>query len=332
MLFLSEEDVMSLGITMKDVINILEDEFTAINAGDFEIPHYHGDRPKNPIGTSMWGYFGPAKMGGQKYITSAGPPHHKMGIQTQQHLLICVDEETVMPVAAMRWLWMTGMRTGGMTGLGAKYLARTDIDNVVCIIGTGFQGGFHIRALNETVNIQEVRVYDIIPAAAETTAQGISKKLGLTVKTVNSVEEGVTGANIIVGASGAKEPMVKQEWTTAASYLCTFASAQHYEDKIALSADKKCVDERGNYDYYRSQDIGSLLKRGLMTPDDIYADMGELVTKKKKGRESPDELNLFNHAGMATHDFAIAKVVLQKAKQQGLGTWCRSKRAAYSWE
>lgn len=331
MLYLSEEDVMSLGLTMKDIMNVMEEEFKAINVGDFEIIHDTQD-PKRFYFGSMRGILGPTKMGGNKFMTISGSEHHKIGIQTQQHLLICVDRETVMPMAALRWLWVTGMRTGGMTGLGAKYLARKDIDNVVCVIGAGFQGGFHVRAINEAVKVKEVRVFDIISDAARATAQGVAKKTGLNVNSVNSVEEGIKDADIIVGASSAEEPMVMQRWTRKVSFLCNFASAQHFEDNLVLSADKKCVDWRGNYEHYTTQDIGSLLKRELMSPEDIYADLGELLMEHKKGRESAEELNLFNHAGMVTHDIAIAKVVLELAKKKGVGTWCRSKRAPYSWE
>jgi len=350
MLYLSEEDVksvvMSSGVTLKDFVKIIEEEFKAINAGDFQIlPHgividmtpglkenlIDASPSASSVCVPMMAYFGPAKMAAIKWVTIS-TEHSKQGLPREGHLVVLTDAALCAPVSVLHGLWLTGIRTACVSAIGAKYCARTDIENVVCLIGAGFHGGFQLLLLNEVLEIKEVRIYDIIKEARERTAEGIAKKIGKPVVPVDSPDKAVRDADVVIGASTTKEPVVKHKWVDEASFLCTFAHHQHFEDRIVKSMDKIIVDYRKNYENYKRQDIGSLIGRGIMSIDDIYADLGELVTSKKKGRESDEEKILMNHGGIATHDIAVGSVVYKIAKEKGIGTWCKSQIAPFSWE
>jgi ornithine cyclodeaminase/alanine dehydrogenase-like protein (mu-crystallin family) len=347
-LYLSEEDVKlvieSSGLTFKNFIEIIEEEFKAISAGDFQLhphdklvdmtPALKEEFPEIPPQTSVClpilSYYGPAKMAAVKWVTYSSE-RVKRGLPFQGHLLILTDAFLCAPVAIIQGLFLTGIRTSCVTAIGAKYGAKRN-SNVVSLIGAGYQGGFQLLALNEILKIEEIRVYDISEEARERTAEGIGKKIGKRVIPCDNLEKALKDADVVVTATTARQPIIKYEWVEKASFLCNFSHDQNFEDRIVKSVNKIFVDYRKNYEHYHGQDVGSMIARKLMSTSDIYADLSELVTGIKKGRESDEEKILLNHGGMGTHDIAVGSIIYKLAKEKGIGTWCKSKIPPFAWK
>jgi ornithine cyclodeaminase/alanine dehydrogenase-like protein (mu-crystallin family) len=269
-------------------------------------------------------------MAAVKWVTYS-PERVKRGLPFQGHLLILTDAFLCSPVAIIQGLFLTGIRTACVTAIGAKYGAKRN-SNIIALIGAGYQGGFQLLALNEILKIEEIRVYDIKKGARERTVEGIGKKIGKHIIPCDSLEKAVSDADVVITATTAKQPIIKYEWVKKASFLCNFSHDQNFEDQIVKTVDKIFVDYKKNYEHYRGQEVGSLIARNLMSIMDIYADLSELVTGRKKGRESDEEKILLNHGGMGTHDIAVGSVIYKLAIEKGIGMWCKSKIPPFAWE
>jgi ornithine cyclodeaminase/alanine dehydrogenase len=230
-------------------------------------------------------------------------------------LIILNDPETGMPIALMDCTWITAKRTGAATAVAAKYLARPD-SQVIGILGCGVQGRSNLEALKVLFPIGRVMAYDTRPEAGEVYAKEMSLKLGVDVRSVKSPREAVLGCDIVVTAGPIlKIPhaTIQPGWLEEGAFA-SLVDYDSYWDRAALrEADKFCTDDVAQLEYTKTtgyfQDIPP-----------VYADLGELVTGRKPGRETVPERTIVCNLGLALDDMATAPLVFRLAVKKGLGT------------
>ncbi len=319
LLYLSYSDVQGLGVTMAEVIEALEIAFREKGKGKVEMPPKPGVHPTNPDNFihAMPAYIPALGSAGVKWVAGY-PENYKRGLPYITGLLILNDVETGLPLAVMDCVWITAMRTGAATAVSARYLARPE-SSTAGILGCGVQGRTNLEALNVLFPLKKVRAYDVRPEMAERYAREMSDELGLEVRAVAEPREAVAGSDLVVTAG----PILKVPHATIkAGWLeeGAFASAVDYDtywDRAALKeASKFCTDDVAQLLYYQGagyfQDIPP-----------IYADLGELATGQKPGRETPEERTITANLGLALDDMAVAPLVYRKAVEKGAGTWLR---------
>jgi len=251
---------------------------------------------------------------GLKWV-SGYPENVNRGLPYISGLIILNDPENGLPLAVMDCTWITAKRTGAATAVAAKYLARPD-SQVVGILGCGVQGRSNLEALKVLFPLRRVTAYDTRSEAAESYAQEMSVALGLAVRPVKTPREAVSGCDIVVTAG----PILKTPHATIPPGWMeegAFASLVDYDSywsRAALKeADKFCTDDIPQLEYTKTtgyfQDIPP-----------IYADLGELVTGRKPGREGVRERTMACNLGLALDDMATAPLVLKLAVEKGLGT------------
>ena len=315
-LYLSQADVVSVGLEMADVIELLETAFNEKGHGRVEMPPKPGIHPGGGDNFihAMPAYIPALGSAGIKWV-SGFPDNAQKGLPYITGLLILNDPETGIPLAVIDCEWITAMRTAGATAVSARRLARKD-SSTLGVLGCGVQGFTNTEALNVDFPIKEVFAYD---TSAESLKIYIEKveKLGLKVTVVDTPQEAVTGCDLVVTAGPIlKEPhkTIKAGWLNEGAFASLVDFDSYFDPAALKEADKFCTDDHAQFNYYQSvgyfQDVPPL-----------HADLGELVAGKKAGRESDTERNIACNLGLALDDMAVAPTLYKRAVEMGIGTW-----------
>ncbi|MGD2272916.1 MAG: ornithine cyclodeaminase family protein, partial [Desulfobacterales bacterium] len=213
LLYLSQQDVIAVGLTMQEIIDALETAFHEKGEGRAEMPPKPGIHPGGVDNFihAMPAYIPALKSAGLKWV-SGFPENAARGLPYITGLLILNDSETGLPLSVMDCVWITAMRTGAATALSARYLARAD-SSVVGVLGCGVQGRTNVEALNVLFPLKRVMAYDLEPEALRRYAAEIESRFALEVKPVKTPREAVTGCDIIVTAG----PILKKPHATIQS-------------------------------------------------------------------------------------------------------------------
>jgi len=316
-LYLSRRDVEKVGLTMKDIIGVVEDAFREKGYGRVEMPPKPGIRPqKNAFIHAMPAYIPKLESAGIKWV-SGFPENYRFGLPYITGLLILNDPETGVPICVMDCTWITAKRTGAATAVAAKYLARRDSETLG-ILGCGVQGRSNLEALSIVLsNLRKVRAYDINEKNLRRYVEEMTKKHGLSVIPVSSPREAVEGCDIVVTAGPIlrhPNPVIEASWFSDGGFACALDFDSYWKPEAMHSMDKFCTDDLDQLMYYKSVGYFSDIPK-------VYADLGEIVTKKKKGRESDEERIMAMNLGLAIEDMATAIKIYEKARKKGIGTW-----------
>ena len=317
MLYLSRQDVAAAGVTMAEIIGLLEIAFKEKGQHRTEMPPKPGIHPGGGDNFihAMPAYIPSMKAAGIKWV-SGFPDNLKLGVPYINGVLILNDAETGLPISVMDCVWLTGMRTGAATALSARYLARPD-SSIVGILGCGVQGRTNFEALKVLFPIQGVKAFDTNKEAAQAYAKEIQARFDVSVEIVSTPEAAVTGSDIIVTAGPImKKPhaTIQAGWMSEGAFASLVDFDSYWHAYAMQEASKFCTDDTPQMLHYKT--LGYFQE----TPS-IHADLGELVTGEKPGRETPEEKNIAANLGLAIEDMAVAPLIFQKAREKGMGTW-----------
>jgi ornithine cyclodeaminase/alanine dehydrogenase len=247
---------------------------------------------------------------------SGYPENHKRGLPYITGLLILNDAETGVPLAVMDCVWITAMRTGAATAVAAKYLARPDSE-VVGILGCGVQGRSNLEALNVLFPLKRVMAYDTDAKAQNRYVEEMGKQFGLEVVPVQEPKQAVVGCELVVTAGPIlKVPhaTIQPGWFEPGAFASLVDFDSYWHPDAMREASKFCTDDVPQLEHYQEvgyfQDIPA-----------IHADLGELGTGRKPGRESDTERTIACNLGLALDDMATAPLIYQRAVEKGIGTW-----------
>ncbi|HEY70632.1 MAG TPA: ornithine cyclodeaminase family protein [Anaerolineae bacterium] len=315
-LYLSYKDVVSVRLEMAEIIQALETMFHEKGEGRVEMP------PKPGIHTmpdafihAMPAYIPALKSAGMKWV-SGYPENEKRGLPYITGLLILNDPETGIPIAVMDCTWITAMRTGAATAVSAKCLARPEA-STVGILACGVQGRSNLEALNVLFPLKKVFAYDIHPENTKRFADEIRQRFDLEVFEVEEPKEAVIGCDLVVTSGPIlKIPhaTIQAGWLDAGAFASLVDFDSYWSAEAMLEADKICTDDHQQLDHYKA--VGYFQD---LPP--VHADLGELVTGKKTGRETSEERTMAVNLGLALDDMAVAPLIYRKAIEQSLGTW-----------
>jgi ornithine cyclodeaminase/alanine dehydrogenase len=217
--------------------------------------------------------------------------------------------------------YLTALRTGAASGVAAKYLARRD-SKVVGVIGTGVQARTQIWALSEVLKeITRVKAFDLVPGRVEPFAKDISTRLGLEVETVETSKECVADSDVLVLATTSKAPVFDGNWLKKGTHVNSIGvsgpEGRELDDTTIKKA-KIVVDTKEGV-LAETGDLIIPIKRGIISQENIYAELHEIVGGKKPGRTSDEEVTCWKAVGIAIEDAAVARLVYDKAKKEGIG-------------
>jgi ornithine cyclodeaminase len=322
-LYLTQADVRDTGVSMPMVMDAVEDSFRLHHQGQTNLPHKTvldlGERERGR-GNAM-----PAYVGGEydvfgiKWI--AGFPNNpaRHGLPRATGFFILNDSWTGVPLAVMDCTLLSAMRTGAVTGVGAKYLARPDSQSVA-MIGAGVQARTQLEALAVALpNLSQVRVFDINQETAEGYATEMGEKLALDVQAVLTAEAAVLDADIVVTVTIADEPIVKEAWMAPGGFFSAVGSYQEEEFEVVQNSDRVVVDGLEHVLHRGTPVIALMVAQGMIAEDEI-AELGSIVSGDAPGRQTPDERIFFSPIGMGTEDVCVCNKVYELAVEKGIGS------------
>ena len=264
---------------------------------------------------------GDTQMCGIKWI--AGFPNNptRYGLPRAHALTVLNDPEKGVPLCIMDGTRISALRTGAVTGVGAKYLARKDCRSAA-FIGAGVQARTQIDALKAVLpGIKSVRVFDIRPEAASIFIKFCDGMWpDMNVEAAGSPEAAVRGADALVTATVANEPIVRADWLGEGIFFSHVGSYQEEEERVVLEADKVVVDIWEEVLHRGTPLLARMFAEGKITESRIHANIGDVINGVKPGRENEKERIFFSPLGLGSEDIAVAAEIYRKARELDIGT------------
>jgi len=317
LLYLSQFDVEAVGLTMAEIIDLLEVAFKEKGLGRVEMPPKPGIHPgeEDNFIHAMPAYIPAMNSAGVKWV-SGYPENYKRDLPYITGLLILNDPKTGLPLSVMDCVWITAMRTAAATAVSARRLARPE-SSVLGILGCGVQGRTNTEALKVLFPLERVMAYDLRPDAVESFAQSVTAELDLEVVPVDHPREAVSGCDLVVTAGPIlKKPhaTIQAGWLEEGAFASLVDFDSYWHPAALKEVDKFCTDDLPQLEHYRKagyfQDIPP-----------IHADLGQLVAGQKPGRQTVAERTIACNLGLALDDMAVAPALYRRAVEQGIGTW-----------
>jgi alanine dehydrogenase len=321
--YLNALDVAALELADDEILSAIEASLAAQGRGETVIePRMHlvPDRGVNGHFNVLRGAFrAPINLAGVKVIGDY-VDNYREGLPSEMGLLLLMDPRNGAPVAIVDGSHLTDMRTGAVTAVGAKYLARKG-SKILAHVGARGTAYWNVRLLDHLFDFEEIRVHSRRPESRNAFAERLSAELGKPVHATQDWRSCVEGADIVVEASRllAPEPMLRTEWIKPGALVVPYGTMSAVELSLTEIMTKLVVDDWGQC---QSGQFGSLrahVEAGKLSAETLHAEMGEIVAGRKPGRESDDETILFWHRGLSLSDIALGHAMLEKAARLGVG-------------
>jgi len=309
-LVLTQSEVRSV-LTMERAVVAVEEAFAAHGRGEtlmpakvyLDLPKYDGDFRAMPSYVSG--------SAGVKWVNSHPENPHRHGLPAVLGMYILSDPATGEPLAVMDATYLTATRTGAAAGVASKYLARGDSKSVG-FIGCGVQAHAALAALRVVFGDLEVVAHDRDGAAAETFAIQAGGRAAEAVE--------AAGCDVVCTLTPSRTPVVESQWIRPGTHINALGAdgpgKQELEMRILRDA-KVVIDDL--HQAKGGGEINVALSRGELRVDDLYGSLGEVVAGMKPGRETDDEITVFDSTGLAIQDVSVARIVYEEAKAQSLG-------------
>jgi ornithine cyclodeaminase len=323
MLVISREEVREL-LDLDALIDALADAMADLSAGRASVP----DRiaalvpERDALLAAMPGYV-PSLGALVSKLVSLFPRNAGGAIPTHQAMIAVFDPETGSPAALLDGTEITAVRTGACSALSVRLLAREDA-SVLAVLGTGVQARSHARAVVRVRPIAQVLIAGRERRKADALATELAEDLGVPVRAVDSYPEAVEHADVVCATTHALEPVVRRDWLAPGTHVTSVGynpAGRELDDQTIMDA-LVCVESRraalapvpaG------SNDLTQPIRDGLITPEHVHAELGELLSGAKPGRSSAEQITLYKSVGVAVQDAAAAALVIAKAREQGAG-------------
>jgi alanine dehydrogenase len=320
--FLSGADVARLELSDREILDAVEGGLRAQGSGKARIEprmHLEPDPALRGHFNVLRGYLAPIQLAGVKVVGDY-LDNYKLGLPSELGLLTLFDATNGMPVAILDASDLTAMRTGALTALGARHLARRG-SRVLGHVGARGSSYWNVRLLDALFDFEEIRVHSRRPESRDDFARRLADDLGKPVRATETWEECLRGADVMVEATRLErpEPKLLTEWIDPGCLVIPYGTMSAVELTLTDVMDKVVVDDWGQA---RAGSFGALrahVDSGRLDEESLHAELCQIVVGDKPGRESDGERILFWHRGLSLSDIALGHAMLEKARALGIG-------------
>jgi ornithine cyclodeaminase len=326
-LYLSRRDVEAVGGAQSDLyVQALRSALTAHAGGDTVQPLKPYLRANGSNGhiadriIAMPAHVGDPGVSGLKWIGSKHDNPAVAGLERASAVIVLNDPRTNYPIGILEGSLISAWRTAAVTCLAAAHLARRRFSDVA-LVGCGVVGRTHITALLEQFeHIAAIHLFDVRPDAARALADLLAaRRADIDVRIAASAEEAVRAGEVVVACTLTDRPYIPLAWLRAGAFVSNVSIMDVHKD-VFLGADKVVVDDWDQSNREKKL-INQLVLDGSFSREQLHAELGEVVSGARPGREHDDEIILLNPMGIAVEDIACAAEVYLRAMRQGVGTW-----------
>ena len=320
--YLNHADIQALAMSDQEILAAVESGLQAQGRGETTIePRMHLVPEKDYPGhfNVLRGYIRPLGLAGVKVVGDFYR-NYEVGLPSELALLNLLDPSTGAPVAVIDASDLTDMRTGAVTTVGAKHLARKD-SKILGHIGARGTSYWNVRLLDSVFHFDEIRVHSRRPESREAFAARLENDLQKKIVVTSDWESCVRGADIVVEASRLEKPtpILKTAWIKKGACVIPYGTMSAVELSLTDVMDKMVMDDWGQA---KAGPFGALrahVDSGRLSEKTLHAELGQIVAGLKPGRESDKETNLFWHRGLSLSDIALGAAMLDKARRQNIG-------------
>ena len=321
--FLNRFDIQSLNLSDAEILAAIEEGLAMQGRGQTVIePRMHLE-PR----AGVEGHFNVLRgwIGGQ--VDAAGikvvgdfVENYQQGRPSEYGVLVHFDPRIGAPTAILDASGLTDMRTGAMTAVGAKYLARPG-SKVLGHIGARGSSYWNVRLLDHLFDFDEIRVHSRRPESRNSFAERLTQDLGKPVVATEDWETCLKDADILVEASrlSTPEPLFKTDWVKPGAFVVPYGTMSAVEITLTDVMDKLVVDDWGQCKGGKFGALRAHVEAGKLSEQTLHAEMGQVVAGLKPGRQDDTETILFWHRGLSLSDIALGDAMLRKAETLGIG-------------
>jgi ornithine cyclodeaminase len=320
--YLNAADVAALALTDGEIVAAVEAGLAAQGRGETVIePRMHLVPGRGIDGhfNVLRGFVSPLSLAGVKVVGDF-VDNYMRELPSEMGLLNLFDPATGQPVAVIDAAGLTDMRTGAVTAIGARHLARKS-SRVLGHIGARGTAYWNVRLLDSLFHFDEIRVHSRRRESREAFAARLSQDLGKPVVATDDWESCVRRADIVVEASrlSKPEPMLRTDWIARGALVVPYGTMSAVELSLTDIMDKMVVDDWGQCKGGQFGSLRAHVEAGKLSERTLHAELGEIVAGRKPGREREDETILLWHRGLSLSDIALGAAMLEKAGRMGVG-------------
>jgi ornithine cyclodeaminase/alanine dehydrogenase-like protein (mu-crystallin family) len=246
------------------------------------------------------------------------PGNPARGLDTHQGTVTLFDGATGVPTAILDASAVTAVRTAAVSAVATRTLAREDA-RVLAILGAGVQGKAHLKALVGVREFDDVRVYSPTEAHARALAAAGD---GLA-RVVSSAEDAVRGADVVVLATSAREPVLRRDWLESGAHINAVGASQPSVRELDVDTVVACALFCDSRESLRNEagEYRLALEQGAISGENhVRGELGEVLAGSAPGRLDADELTVFRSLGLAVEDLAAAQCAVTRARRMRIGT------------
>ena len=320
---LSRKDIESF-FTMKMCMEAVENAFADLATGNATMPQRTPITVPDKHGLAL---FMPAHIKslgalGAKVVTVYKDNAAKHNLPTVLGTIILLDEDTGFPVALMEGGYLTAMRTGAVSGVATKYMARPET-RVAALFGTGVQAFTQVLGVHEARPLTKLFVYSLDRVEARRSfADRITAKIGVPVHLADDPAAVVAQADIVILATTASAPVLDGRWLKPGTHINgvgSHAPSARELDTLTIQKSRVVCDSTAAC----KAEAGDLIipaQAGEWGWDKVAGDLGGVIIGKVPGRTTPEEITLFKSVGLAVQDMSAARFVFNEAVKRNIGT------------
>ncbi|MBN8942164.1 MAG: ornithine cyclodeaminase family protein [Rhizobiales bacterium] len=320
--YLNRLDIEALAITNDEILAAIEGSLATQGRGEAVIePRMHlepkvADGHFNVLRGALGGDIDAAGV----KVVGDFVDNYKKGLPSELAVLTLFDRFNGSPKAILDASGITDMRTGAVTAIGAKYLARKG-SKVLGHIGARGTAYWNVRLLDHLFDFDEIRVHSRRPESRDGFARRLQEDLGKRVIATEDWRTCVEGADIVVEASRLSEPqpMLKTAWIKPGAFVVPYGTMSAVELSLTDIMAKLVVDDWGQCKTGKFGSLRAHVEAGKLSEATLHAEMGQIVAGLKPGRESETETILFWHRGLSLSDIALGHAMLDKGRRLGIG-------------
>ena len=310
-------------ITMEECITVMENIFIQLEE----------DQAFNPLRSAMLipgengllsmmpGYVNKQDIMGIKSV-SVYPENANIGLESHQGSVTLFNALNGTPLAIMDAGQITAIRTAAVSGLATRILAKKN-SKILAILGSGIQARTHIEAMTTILNLEEIRVWSKNKKNAKRLVEEQRKKYAIPFRPFDTVNEAIYNADIICTTTAAVEPILQGKYLMQGVHINAVGSSVRNTrelDGFAIKLSKLYVDKIEST-INESGDFLMAKQEGTIDDNHIIGTLGEILTKKKKGRNNINDITLFKSLGLAVEDIATAFFIYDKYVKSNKGNW-----------
>lgn len=314
-LYLTEEDINNLDIQWEEIFEIVENAFIEKAKGTVENPPKLGVHSKETSFIhAMPAYLSEMGAIGIKWVAGY-PSNREKGLPMISGLQIMNSVETGLPLAIMNATWLTNARTGAVSAVSAKRLAKKDSEKLG-LIGAGMQGRYQIKALKKVIpSLKKIKVFDIFEEASQAFKKEIEKEVDdIEVEIVKTVKDAVIDSDIVITAvPRVEKPLVELDWLKPGVLCMPLESSRAWHNDALFGVDKFVNDDLDQAEMFKSQ---GAFPEGIPK---LHAETGDIIANIKSARENDQERIMVMNIGLGCIDIAVGHYIYKKALNENVG-------------